>query len=374
LEKANGQTIRTTIIVLKKIDIYIIKKFLGTFFFALLMVICVIIVFDISEKLEDFLKNNAPMKAIIFDYYLNLVPYLANMLSPLFIFIAVIFFTSKMASNSEIVAILSGGVTFNRLLRPFLICAFFLSGLSYYLNNFLIPAANKERLVFEEIYYRNKLRNFAKDIHLKIDDGTFIYMSNFVVDLNLGNNFSIEKFNPEGDLTYKLLSGNAKWDTVVNQWAVTNYVERHINGLEETVNSGRKKYIDINLKPEEFKRRTNYVIAMDYFELNDFIEEQKFKGSHQVVLYEIEKHQRIAYPFATFILTLIGVSISSRKVRGGIGLHIGLGLLVSFSYILFMRISSTFAINSGMPVILAVWIPNISYSILALYLLKKAPK
>ena len=374
MEKANGQTIRTTIIVLKKIDIYIIKKFLGTFFFALLMVICVIIVFDISEKLEDFLKNNAPMKAIIFDYYLNLVPYLANMLSPLFIFIAVIFFTSKMASNSEIVAILSGGVTFNRLLRPFLICAFFLSGLSYYLNNFLIPAANKERLVFEEIYYRNKLRNFAKDIHLKIDDGTFIYMSNFVVDLNLGNNFSIEKFNPEGDLTYKLLSGNAKWDTVVNQWAVTNYVERHINGLEETVNSGRKKYIDINLKPEEFKRRTNYVIAMDYFELNDFIEEQKFKGSHQVVLYEIEKHQRIAYPFATFILTLIGVSISSRKVRGGIGLHIGLGLLVSFSYILFMRISSTFAINSGMPVILAVWIPNISYSILALYLLKKAPK
>ena len=338
------------------------------------MVICVIIVFDISEKLEDFLKNNAPMKAIIFDYYLNLVPYLANMLSPLFIFIAVIFFTSKMASNSEIVAILSGGVKFNRLLRPFLICAFFLSGLSYYLNNFLIPSANKDRLAFEEVYYRNKLRNFDKDIHVKIDDGTFIYMSNFVVDLNLGNNFSLEKFNSNGELSYKLLSDNAKWDTTNNQWMVTNFVEREINGLEETIKSGSKKYLDINLKPEEFKRRTNYVIAMDYFELNDFIEEQIFKGSQQVVLYQIEKHQRIAYPFATFILTLIGVSISSRKVRGGIGLHIGLGLLVSFSYILFLRVSSTFAINSGMPVILAVWIPNILYSILAFYLIKKAPK
>lgn len=360
--------------MLKKIDIYIIKKFLGTFFFTLLMVICVIIVFDISEKLEDFLRNNAPMKAIIFDYYLNLVPYLANMLSPLFIFIAVIFFTSKMASNSEIVAILSGGVKFNRFLRPFLICAFLLSGLSYYLNNFLIPAANKDRLAFEEVYYRNKLRNFSKDIHMKIDDGTFIYMSNFVVDLNLGNNFSLEKFNSNGELSYKLLSDNAKWDTTTNQWMVTNFVEREINGLEEIVNSGAKKYLDINLKPEEFKRRNNSVIAMDYFELNDFIEEQKFKGSQQVVFYEVEKHQRIAYPFATFILTLIGVSISSRKVRGGIGLHIGLGLLVSFSYILFMRISSTFAINSGMPVILAVWIPNILYSLLAFYLIKKAPK
>ena len=360
--------------MLKKLDIYIIKKFLGTFFFTLLMVICVIIVFDISEKLEDFLRNNAPMKAIIFDYYLNLVPYLANMLSPLFIFIAVIFFTSKMASNSEIVAILSGGVKFNRFLRPFLICAFLLSGLSYYLNNFLIPAANKDRLAFEEVYYRNKLRNFSKDIHMKIDDGTFIYMSNFVVDLNLGNNFSLEKFNSNGELSYKLLSDNAKWDTTTNQWMVTNFVEREINGLEEIVNSGAKKYLDINLKPEEFKRRNNSVIAMDYFELNDFIEEQKFKGSQQVVFYEVEKHQRIAYPFATFILTLIGVSISSRKVRGGIGLHIGLGLLVSFSYILFMRISSTFAINSGMPVILAVWIPNILYSLLAFYLIKKAPK
>lgn len=360
--------------MLKKIDIYIIKKFLGTFFFTLLLVVCVIIVFDLSEKLEDFIKNEAPLKAILFDYYLNLVPYFANMLSPLFIFISVIFFTSKMASNSEIVAILSGGVSFKRLLRPFMICAFFLAGLSYYLNNFLIPDANKKRLAFEEVYYRNKLRNYAHDIHMKIDDNTYIYMSNFVVDLNLGNNFSIERFNEKGELEYKLLSDNVKWDSTINKWSITNYVERHIDGLNETITKGTRKDTAINLKPEEFKRRNSYITAMDFFELNDFIKEQKFKGSQQVVLYEIEKQQRAAYPFATFVLTLIGVSISSRKVRGGIGLHIGLGLLISFSYILFMRVSSTFAINSGIPVIIAVWIPNFLYCFLALYLLKKAPK
>ena len=279
-----------------------------------------------------------------------------------------------MASNSEIVAILSGGVSFNRLLRPFLVCAFLLAGLSYYLNNFMIPDANKKRIAFEEVYYRNKLRNYSQDIHMKINDGTYIYMTNFVVDLNLGNNFSIEKFNEQGELEYKLLSDNVKWDSTINKWSITNYVERHIDGLNETINKGERKDIELNLKPEEFKRRNNYVTTMDFFELNSFIEEQKFKGSQLIVVYELEKQQRSAYPFATFVLTLIAVSISSRKVRGGIGLHIGIGLFISFAYILFMQISSTFALNSGLPAIVAVWIPNVVFSILAFYLLKKAPK
>jgi lipopolysaccharide export system permease protein len=358
---------------LKKIDIYIIKKFLGTFFFTLLLIICIIVVFDISEKIQDFIERQAPLKGIIFDYYLNLIPYLANMFSPLFIFISVIFFTSKMASNSEIVAILASGVSFNRLLRPYLVSALVLAVLSFYLNNFLIPDANKKRLAFEEIYYRNKFRNVDHDIHMQIDSNTYIYMTNFVTDLNLGNNFSIETFD-DGKLVYKLLSDNVKWDSISEQWIITNYVERHINGLEETINTGTTKDTILNFRPEEFKRRSSYITTMDYFELNDFIEEAKFKGSQQVINYEVEKQQRGAYPFATFILTLIGVSISSRKVRGGIGLHIGLGLLISFSYILFMQISSTFAINSGVSPMIAVWIPNLLYGLLAFYLVKKAPK
>lgn len=360
--------------MLKKIDIYIIKKFLGTFFFTLLLIICIVIVFDISEKLEDFIERKAPLKAIAFDYYLNFIPYFANMFSPLFIFISVIFFTSKMASNSEVVAILAGGISFKRFLRPYLICAGFLAVLSFYLNNFMIPNANKKRLDFEEVYYRNKFRNFSQNIHMQIDTTSYIYMTNFVVDMNMGNNFSIERFDNEGKLEYKLLSDNARWDSTNSQWTISNYVERHIDGLNETITKGIRKDTVIDLHPSEFKRRTSFITTMDMFALNDFIEEAKFKGSKQVVNYEVEKHQRGAYPFATFVLTLIGVSISSRKVRGGIGMHIGIGLVISFSYIMFMQISSTFAINSGVPVIIAMWIPNILYSVLALYLLKKAPK
>ncbi|MCO6499518.1 MAG: LptF/LptG family permease [Vicingus serpentipes] len=358
---------------MNKLDVYIIKKFLGTFFFTLLLIICIVVVFDISEKLQDFIERQAPLEGIIFDYYLNFIPYFANMFSPLFIFISVIFFTSKMAANSEIVAILAGGVSFNRFLRPYMMAAFILAVLSFYLNNFLIPDANKKRLEFEEVYYRNKFRNVDQDIHLQIDQNTYIYMSNFVTDLNLGTNFSIEKFK-DGELSYKLLSDNVQWDSISQQWKITNYVERYIDGLNETIHNGLTKDTTLNLRPEEFKRRDSYITTMDYFELNDFIEEAKFKGSQQVVNYEVEKQNRGAYPFATFVLTLIGVSISSRKVRGGIGLHIGLGLLISFSYILFMQISSTFAINGGLSPIIAVWIPNVLYGILAFYLIKKAPK
>lgn len=232
----------------------------------------------------------------------------------------------------------------------------------------------KKRLAFEEVYYRNKFRNFSQNIHMQIDSTTYIYMTNFNVDLNLGNNFSIERFDNNGLLEYKLLSDNVKWDTIKEHWTINNYTERHIDGLKESIKRGAKKDTVINLKPEEFKRRKSYITTMDLFELNAFIEEAKFKGSKQIVNYEIEKHQRGAYPFATFVLTLIGVSISSRKVRGGIGMHIGIGLVISFSYILFMQISSTFAINSGAPAVIAVWIPNLVYSLLALYLLKKAPK
>ncbi len=359
--------------IFKKLDIYIIKKFLGTFFFSLLLIIPVVVVFDLSEKMRDFIERKAPVHGIIFDYYVNFVPYLVNQFSPLFVFIAVIFFTSKMAANSEIVAILSSGVSFKRLLRPYIISAVVLAILSFYLNNFLIPDANKDRLAFEEVYYRNKFHNNSHHIHLQINPNTFIYMSNFNVDLNLGVNFSIETFD-KGKLVYKLLSDNVRWDSISNKWQISIYIERHIDGMNETINKGYRKDTVLNFTPEEFKRRDNFIETKNYFELNKLISEEKFKGSHFAIDCEIKKQERAAYPFATFVLTIIGVSLSSRKVRGGIGMHIGMGLFISFSYIFFMQISSTFAKNSGMPAMVAVWIPNVLYSILALYLLKKAPK
>ncbi len=358
---------------MNKLDIYIIKKFLGTFFYSLVLIICIVIVFDVSEKLQDFIEKEAPLRAIIFDYYLNFAPYFANLFSPLFVFISVIFFTSKLAGNSEIVAILSSGISFKRLLRPYIIAAAALAILSFYLNNFLIPDANKNRLEFEEQYVRNKFVNRDRDIHMQIDSNTFVYMSRFIVDLNMAEKFSVEKFK-NGRMVYKLLANNAKWDSTSGNWKVNNFVERSFGKLEEDFEKGGTKDIVLDLHPEEFKRRENYVETMDFFELNDFIEEAIFKGSQNIALYEVEKQKRSSMPFATFILTIIGVSISSRKVRGGIGMHIGMGLLISFSYILFMQISATFAINSGVPAIIAVWAPNILYGILALYLLKKAPK
>ncbi|HEY9081976.1 MAG TPA: LptF/LptG family permease [Vicingaceae bacterium] len=359
---------------MKIIDAYIIKKFLGTFAFTILLIIPIIIIFDLSENLQTFIERKASVSAIFLDYYLNFVPFLINQLSPIFIFITVIFFTSKMASNSEIVAILAGGVSFRRLLRPYLISAAILTIISFYLNNFVIPEANKERIAFEEVYRKNKFRNVDRDIHMQIDKETFIYMSSYNADIDMGIDFSIENFNEEGELTYKLIADNVIWDTITHKWHIGNYYERYINGLDEIVNTGAYKDTTLNLKPEEFKRRKSFVQTMGYKELNDFIEEAVFKGSEKITRYLVERQTRFAYPFATFILTVIGVSMSSRKVRGGIGLHIGLGLLISASYILFMQIFTSFALTSGASVLVAVWTPNVLYGLLALYLLKIAPK
>ncbi|KAA3649886.1 MAG: YjgP/YjgQ family permease [Bacteroidetes bacterium] len=357
-----------------KLDFYIIKKFLGTFFFSIALIISISIVFDFSENVDEFIERDAPTKAIIFDYYLNFIPYFANLFSPLFIFISVIFFTSKMASNTEIIAILASGVSFRRFLRPYIISALILSGLSFYLNNFLIPKSNETRLNFRYTYIKNAFRNTDKNIHLQLDTNSFAYFESYSAPTDVGVKFSLERFNPEGRLTYKLISDYVKWDTSKNLWTIQNFYEREIHGTKEIIRKGLYKDTVLNMKPEEFSRRDTDVEMLDYFELNREIEAEKFKGTKMVVFYEIEKYRRFAFPFAAIILTLIGVAIASRKVRGGIGMHLGVGLLISFSFILFMKISQTFATNGGLHPMLAMWIPNIIYGFLALYLLQKAPK
>jgi len=360
--------------MLTKLDRYIIKKFLGTFFFSIALIISISIVFDFSENIDEFIEKNAPTKAIILDYYLNFIPYFANLFSPLFVFISVIFFTSKMASNTEIVAILASGVSFKRILRPYLIGAIFLAIASLYLNNFLIPKSNKNRLSFQYKYIKDPFKNKDKNIHFQLDSNSFAYMSQFVAQTNVGTKFSLEKFDSKGNLEYKLMSDWIQWDTSKNLWTIQNYYARFINGLNEHIERGYKKDTVLKMLPADFKRRNSAAEMYDYFELNDEINLEKFKGSKKVVNYEIEKHKRLAFPFATIILTFIGVAIASRKVRGGIGLHLGIGLLISFSFILFMKFTQTFATNGGLHPILAMWLPNFFFGALALYLIKKAPK
>lgn len=319
------------------------------------------------------LLREAPIRLIIFDYYLNFIPYFANLFSYLFVFISVIFFTSKMASNTEIISILASGISFRRFLLPYFVAATILAALSFYLNNFLIPDANKVRLTFEEKYIRNPFRNVEENIHIQLDSNSYAYFESYNSFSNIGYKFSLEKIE-NGELTYKLISDYAQWDSINKNWKIQRYFERYIDGTKEILKEGLVKDTALNISPTDFNKRENEVEMLDYYALNKAIDKEKFRGSQKVVYYELEKYNRIASPFATFILTLIGVSLASRKVRGGIGVHIGFGLAISFTYILFMQISTTFATNGNLSPIIATWVPNIVYGLLALYLLYKAPK
>lgn len=358
---------------MQKLDWYIIKKFLGTFFFSISLILLIVVVFDVSEKIDDFIEKSAPLNEIIFSYYFNFIPYFGNLFSPLFTFVAVIFFTSKMANNTEVISIFSSGISFNRFLRPFLLSASLLAVLSFVLGNFIIPPANSERLEFENTYIKNPYKNRDKDIHMQITPGQFIYVQSYNTKRNIGYRFSMEQFE-DGQLKEKLFSDYIKWIDDKNYWEAHNYFNRKINRLNERIEEGQVIELRINLHPDDFNVRRSTVETMNLFQLNDFIEQERMKGSKNLVFHIIEQQKRIAFPFATIILTLVAVAMASRKIRGGIGLHLGAGLLISFAYILFMQISTTFATNGDLSPILAVWIPNLLFATLGIYLLKKVPK
>jgi lipopolysaccharide export system permease protein len=358
---------------LKKIDIYIIKKFLGTFFFAISLLIVIVIIFDISEKIDDFIEKEAPLTEIIFSYYMNFIPFFINLFSYLFTFIAVIFFTSKMAADSEIVAILGSGVSFWRFLRPYLIAATALGLMSFYLANFLIPHTNKTMMAFEKRYLKNPFRNRDYNMHMQIKPGTFVYLESYNNEINTGYKFSLEKFE-NNKLIYKLNSNRILWDSVSGLWKIKDYYIRTFDGMDETLRKGKELDTLINLDPREFTFILDDLKTLNYFELRAFIEKEKLKGSEKVKEYEVDKQKRMAFPFATIILTMIGVSLSSRKVRGGIGMHLGLGIALTFGFILFQQISTVFATRGDLDAATAVWIPNIIFGILAIFLLRIAPK
>lgn len=357
----------------KILDAYIIKKFLSTFFFALGLIILIAIVFDISEKIDDFLEKKAPLESIIFDYYLNFIPYFANLFSPLFIFISVIFFTSKMASQTEIVAILSSGISFRRLLAPYMVVAAIIASLSFYLNGWVIPHSNETRLAFENTYIKNPYILKTRNIHRQINPGQFIYFESYNTLDDIGYRFSYEKFE-NGKLLYKMNAERLVWDTVKTSWRAETFTIREIDGMKEKLRIGVALDTTFSFYPEEFNRRENNILTMDMNELETYIEDKKMRGAEGLQFDEVEKYRRSSFPFATFILTIIGVSLSSRKVRGGIGLQIGAGILLSFTYIMFMQVSTTFATNGNFPAIIAVWIPNIVYAIVAVFLMRNAPK
>ena len=356
---------------MQKLDWYILKKFLGTFFFTLSLILLIVIIFDVSEKIDDFLEHELSIKTIIFDYYLNFIPYFGNLFSPLFIFISVIFFTSKMANDSEVIAILNSGMSFSRFLRPFIIASIILGTLSFLLGNFIIPPSNSKRIDFENKYLRNKYYSNKKNIHIQILPNQYIYMQSYNSKREIGYKFTIEKFN-DNKLISKLKSDYAQYDSINNVWQINNYEIREFKDEKQIIKKGIRMDTTINLHPSEFTKRKSLVETMNFFELNNYIKREEMRGSEQIISHKIEKHKRIAFPFSSIILTLIAVAIASRKIRGGIGMHLGIGIIIAFTYILFMQISTTFAINSNLDPKLSVWIPNFLYVILSLVLLNKA--
>jgi lipopolysaccharide export system permease protein len=360
---------------LKIIDRYIIGKFLGTFFFCLVLILTIAVVFDFAEKIDNFMEKDAPVKAIIFDYYLNFIPYFATLFSPLFVFISVIFFTSKMAANTEIIAILNSGMSFRRMMLPYFLSALVIALFTYLLTNFVIPKANLNRINFEDKYYRATTKRIpVMNIHRQVYKNVLVYMESFNPISQAGRNFTIEKFDEDGRLESKLSGNMVRYDTASSKWVVLNYYQRKITEKEDILTRGDRIDTALSITPSDLSMGPGFVGTMTYDELNTYVGQLKLQGSDELKLFLIEKYRRFANPFAVFILTLIGVSLSSRKARGGIGMNIGIGLGLSFSYILFMQFASQFSLKGNLGPMLAMWIPNILYAIVALVLYKLAPK
>ncbi len=355
---------------MKKIDLYIIRKFLGTYIFSIALIIAIVVVFDINEKIDALLA--APLKATVFDYYLNFIPYFLSLFSPLFTFISVIFFTSKLADNSEIIAMLASGISFKRLVVPYMISAAIIAGVNFVLNSYVIPQATSTRIEFQNQYIKNKKVDYASNIQLQVEPGVIAYMSRYDNRTKTGYRFSLEKFDGK-ILKSRLTAQTVSYDTD-RHWVVKDYVIRDFDDKREYLTRGSQLDTIIAIEPSDFLISKYDSELMTTPELKTYITRQKQRGIGNIIDFEIEYHKRFANTAAAFILTLIGVSLSSRKMKGGMGFNIAMGLLLSFSYILFDMVSSSFAISGSTSPQLAVWIPNILYIFIAVGLYLKAPK
>ncbi|MFM7021934.1 MAG: LptF/LptG family permease [Flavobacteriales bacterium] len=359
---------------MKKLDLYIIKKFLGTFFFIIGIFILITIVFDVSEKIDDFLDREAPLEAIVFDYYCTFIPWLYSTLNALIVFLAVIFFTSKLAGNNEIMAILSAGISFNRMLKPYMLTATLLFALSLFINHFVIPITNKRKLDFENRYYHDSNHiDLGNNIHRKLQPDVFMYVSTYGSYSKTAYNFSLDQMK-DGKLFKQFKADRIIWDSASTMWVAKSWRERTIDGMRESFRSGDSKDTTWGFRPEDFSDKPNQISTMNYFEITDFIEEEEQKGSAFVKRYQLELHKRTAIPFSIIILTVIGVSISSRKIKGGLGMHLVYGISLGLIYVFLSRVGEVFATNTNFSPAFAVWIPNIFFTAVAWFIYKLAPK
>jgi len=361
---------------LSRLDRYIIGKFLGTYFFSIVLIISIAVVFDFNENIDKFLQHDAPMKEILFDYYLNFIPFYSNLFSQLFVFIAVIFFTTKLAENSEIIAMLSTGTSFARIVRPYMISAAIIALLNYGLGSYIIPRGNVKRVKFENKYKNRGRQDFSANVQLEVDSGVIAYFGRYEENMKMGFDFTLDKFEDK-KLVKHLQAMTIQYDTLSYEpyhWIITSYQKRDLQGMREGIQNGSKLDTIIRIQPQDLMASRDMEMTLTTPELDTYIERQKARGFANIQQFEVEYWKRGATSFATFILTIIGVSISARKRKNGMGIALGIGLALILTYIMFQTVTSSLAIKANFPAAIAVWIPNFVFAIVALYYYKKAPK
>lgn len=363
--------------LLKRIDTYLIAKFLGTYFFAIVLIISIAVVFDYNENIDKFTQSGAPWQEIIFDYYLNFIPFYANLFSALFVFISVIFFTSKLADNSEIIAMISTGMSFGRLMRPYMISATVIALLTFYLGSEVIPQGSATRLAFENTYKRKKKNaTYADYVQLQVDTGVIAFIEHFDGPTKTGYHFQLDKFENKKLISH-LTAPTIVYDSISDErfhWKIMNPTIRDMRGMREKITHLSSVDSVIIMEPSDFLFTRNLQETMTNKELVEYIERIRIRGNGNLKAFQVEYYKRFADPFAAFIMTIIGASLSSRKRKGGMGFSLGIGLVLSVTFIFFQGISSTFAINDNFPPLLAVWLPNILFAGIAYYLYRRAPR
>lgn len=358
--------------MLKRLDWYIIRKFLGTFFFSIVLILSIAIVFDLTEKMDDFFENQIPFKEILLDYYLPFIPYYTNMFSSLFIFISVIFFTSKLAGNSEIIAMMAAGVSYHRLMVPYFVSATFLFLFSFYLGGYVIPPATGKMLAFTDRYVERFTSENARNIQMEVEPGTILYIESFQKRSNMGYRASLEHFEGK-TLTSRITADRIRYDSVYD-WHLENYIRRDFEGMRESMSRGTRLDTIIPIRPYELFITAEQAQEMTNPELLDYMEKQRARGAGNIQAFETEYHKRWASPLGAFIMTLLGVTMSSKKVRGGMGKNLGIGIVLTAGYILFSTVSTTFSVNGVMSPFMSAWLPNFIFLIIGIFLYIRAQR
>jgi len=358
---------------LKILDLYIAKKFLVTVIYMFVITTVISVIFDISEKMSEFLTRNITFHDIVFEYYINFVPNIINLLSPIIIFISALYFTSRLANNAEFLAVLSSGTSYYRILRPYVMVAVLLALVDLGMKNFVIPRSYSKQIKFEYLHIDSKTTFQAINIHRQIDKNSYFYAQSVDYQGKRASKFTIEKFN-SGLLIYKLRAEDAFYDSTSGSWMVKNYYVRTINGLHETLNKGDSMKIKIPITIADFSNTVKSMPSMTTPELNDAIVAEKLKGNENLSFYMVEKYRRFSMPLDIIVLVLIAVSLATRKVRGGIGMHLIIGILIALSQVMFVRFSTTFATKGDFPPLLAVFLPTFVYGLIAFGLIRTTPK